>query len=223
MNRAAKNAASPLNDASPAPTRRGAQRRQAVLDAALDLFLSQGFAATSLDQVIDRAGGSRRTIYQTFGGKEGLLRAVVSESCSGMLDNVDNVGQLLAQTPAQALTHIGELFLDMLITPQRLALFRLVVAESTHSPELGRAFMESGPERAYALVLDYFRAAGAAGQLRLDDPETSARQFLEFVKGDLPFRAMFYHDVADAKTQRRYVDAAVALFLRGAGAPGKGA
>lgn len=54
-------------------TRRGTQRRQAILSAATDLFMEHGFEGTSLDMVIERAGGSRRSIYQYFDNKEGLL------------------------------------------------------------------------------------------------------------------------------------------------------
>lgn len=200
-----------------APTRRGEERRQAILDAALDLFLEHGFAATSLDKVIDRAGGSRRTIYETFGDKEGLLEAVVSQGCLDIIEQLDIKG-LLEMSPEQALGKIGGVFLEMLTTPRKIALLRLVTAESTRAPELGRHFMASGPERGYGLVETYFRDAIAAGKLNLADPETSARQFLELVKGDLTFRVMFYGEVPDQATRQRYVDTAVNVFLRGAAA-----
>lgn len=209
------------DDAQRAPTRRGEERRQAVLDAALELFLKHGFAATSLDRVIERAGGSRRIIYQTYGGKEGLLEAVVSQGCQGIIEQLD-LDSLLEMPPADALSRIGDTFLDMLTAPRKIALLRLVTAESTHAPELGRQFMAAGPERGYKLILSYFRGAMEAGKLSLPDPETSARQFLELVKGDLTFRVMFYGDVPDKATRRRYVDAAVTVFLQGARVDTKG-
>ncbi|MBN7798136.1 TetR/AcrR family transcriptional regulator [Parahaliea mediterranea] len=216
MPKSAGAAISRQEDIIGAPTRRGAQRRKAVLEAALDLFLQDGFAATSLDRVIERAGGSRRTIYQTFGGKEGLLRAAVSEACRDMFESLPSPEQLLRESPEQALRLVGGQFLERLISPRRMALLRLVIAESTHCPELGRTFMASGPERTYDLMLQYFRAAIDAGQLTLSDPEISARQFLELAKGDLHFRALFHNEVADRETQQRYVEAAVSAFLEGA-------
>ncbi|WP_170150144.1 TetR/AcrR family transcriptional regulator [Parahaliea mediterranea] len=202
-------------DPSPiAPTPRGQQRRQAVLDAALALFLEQGFAATSLDKIIERAGGSRRTIYQTFGGKEGLLEAVVTESCREILAQMSATA-LDSLSPKAALTHIAERFLAVLMQPERAALFRLVVAESTHAPKLGRLFMEAGPDSAHALVCDYLGKAVAAGKLEMDDLEIGASQFLEMVKGDLHFRALFYGESADAALQKRHVQSAVTIFLSG--------
>ncbi len=58
-----------MNDASPRLTERGRQRRRAMLDAATQAFLEHGFEGTTLDMVIERAGGSRGTLYSSFGGK----------------------------------------------------------------------------------------------------------------------------------------------------------
>jgi AcrR family transcriptional regulator len=49
-------------------------RRELILDAAGKVFFEQGFSATSVDAIITRLGGSKRTIYNEFGSKEGLLR-----------------------------------------------------------------------------------------------------------------------------------------------------
>ncbi|PXC05033.1 TetR/AcrR family transcriptional regulator, partial [Pseudomonas aeruginosa] len=56
-----------MNDASPRLTERGRQRRRAMLDAATQAFLEHGFEGTTLDMVIERAGGSRGTLYSSFG------------------------------------------------------------------------------------------------------------------------------------------------------------
>ncbi|MYM63501.1 TetR/AcrR family transcriptional regulator C-terminal domain-containing protein [Pseudomaricurvus sp. HS19] len=198
-----------------APTKRGESRAQAVLEAALELFLELGFANTSLDKVIEKAGGSRRTIYQMFGSKEGLLQAVVKESCDSILGQLET-DKLLDMPPRDALISLAEQFISRLITPRRIAFYRLVVAESTHAPELGRQFMAAGPERAQAILCNYFRAAMAAGQLQLDNPEISARQFFEFARGDLHFHAMFDNHYVDGATLRKHIEIAVDVFLRGA-------
>jgi AcrR family transcriptional regulator len=56
--------------------RRG-ERRKAILDAAEEMFLEQGFARVSLGAIVRRSGGSLATVYEMFGNKQGLLRAVV--------------------------------------------------------------------------------------------------------------------------------------------------
>jgi AcrR family transcriptional regulator len=62
-----------------------------LIDAALDCFLSFGVRKTSLTDVADRAGISRATAYRVFGGKDGLVRAVVETEVTRFLDRLDEV------------------------------------------------------------------------------------------------------------------------------------
>src|SRR3546814_13764796 len=59
----------------PVATRR--QDRKAILDAAESLLLDQGFDRVSLAAVVGQSGGSLATLYELFGNKQGLLRAVI--------------------------------------------------------------------------------------------------------------------------------------------------
>ena len=60
-------------------------RRAAILEAAAQVFFEQGYAATSIDAIIERIGGSKRNIYSEFGNKEGLFTTLVSESADAAL------------------------------------------------------------------------------------------------------------------------------------------
>src|SRR3546814_10247990 len=73
--------------ASTAPMKRPSpdDRRAAILGAAGQVFFEQGYAATSIDAIIERAGGSKRNIYSEFGSKEGLFTALVSESADAAI------------------------------------------------------------------------------------------------------------------------------------------
>lgn len=57
-------------------TRRGQERRLALLVNACDLFLERGYDAVSLDDIVNHAGGSKASIYKYFGSKEGLFTAI---------------------------------------------------------------------------------------------------------------------------------------------------
>src|SRR3546814_4201594 len=52
------------------------RRQSAILDAAESLFLEQGYERTSLAEIVKRSGGSLATLYELFGNKQGLLRAI---------------------------------------------------------------------------------------------------------------------------------------------------
>src|SRR3954462_7366120 len=107
---------------------RGEARRAAILAAAREVFLEHGYGATTLDDIIRRSGGSRATIYQQFGSKEGLFGAIIAQVCADIvapLAEIEDGGDL--ETTLRA---IGRRYLDALLDPQGLALYRLVVGES---------------------------------------------------------------------------------------------
>src|ERR1700709_1434069 len=75
----ATNAAEPQRPAR--KTHRGKQRSEGMLRTAADLFLEKGYEQTSVDDIIQRAGGSKRHIYREIGGKEGVFLAAVRRFC----------------------------------------------------------------------------------------------------------------------------------------------
>lgn len=146
-----------MNDASPRLTERGRQRRRAMLDAATQAFLEHGFEGTTLDMVIERAGGSRGTLYSSFGGKEGLFAAVIAHMIEEIFD--DSADQPRpAATLSATLEHFGRRFLTSLLDPRCQSLYRLVVAESPRFPAIGKSFYEQGPQQSYLLLSERLAA-----------------------------------------------------------------
>ncbi|HZD88975.1 MAG TPA: helix-turn-helix domain-containing protein, partial [Pseudolabrys sp.] len=72
---------------------RGAARRTAILNAALDEFSDRGFAATRLDDVAARAGVAKGTIYLYFRDKESLFQDLVRDMLAPMVGNIEALGQ----------------------------------------------------------------------------------------------------------------------------------
>ncbi|WP_157018697.1 TetR/AcrR family transcriptional regulator [Mesorhizobium xinjiangense] len=194
---------------------RGALRETAILTAATELFLIHGYEGTSLDMVIDKAGGSRRTIYERFGNKEGLFSATVEAMLDRLLDQVSSLDWKRG-TPEQALQMAGTAFVTALTAPEAIALFRIVIAETTRFPALGAAMFEKGPERSYRMVADYLRMQADAGHLRIEDANLAARQLVEMFKGDIYLRAMLVPGWQPGKREIEcHVQSAVEVFLRG--------
>src|ERR1700742_165550 len=61
------------------------QKREALLSIAADLFLAQGYAAVSVDEIIQKAGQSKTNVYTWFGGKSALFLATVDKLCGEIL------------------------------------------------------------------------------------------------------------------------------------------
>src|SRR5690606_21000215 len=59
---------------------RGRRRLPRILEAASQLFLRDGYSATSIEAVLEASGGSKATLYSYFSTKDELFRAVVKEA-----------------------------------------------------------------------------------------------------------------------------------------------
>lgn len=196
-------------------TRRADERRKALLEAATELFMTHGYTGTSLQMVIDKAGGSRRSIYQSFTNKEGLFLAAVDAQLDRIVEKMTRP-LTLDGVPQQVLTDLGTAFVQALLNPQAIAIFRIVIAEVRRFPECGRLVYAKGPARAYALVSGYLDALNRKGVTDIVDSAIAARQLLEMMKGDLHLRALLEPDRPITRTEiEQHIHAAVTRFLMG--------
>jgi AcrR family transcriptional regulator len=186
-------------------------RRTEILRAARICFLDRGFVRTTISDVIAHCGGSRATIYEEFGSKEGLFAALVDELIDQMrLPDVE------PGPPEAVLVELGLAYMDRLMDPEALALYRVALGESAHVRQLGPALFASGPQRAAATVAGWLASWRSEGVLRIDDPVRAATLFLAMVEGDLHRSAVMWASTPSAEAIASNVEAAAALFLHGA-------
>jgi AcrR family transcriptional regulator len=190
-----------------------AAQRQAILQAAIEVFLERGYAAASIDAIVERAGGSKATVYALFGNKEGLLTALVAQSAESLAASVD---ALSAEASLEEnLRGIGRSYLQLILQPKRVALYRLVAGESGRCPHLGDIFYRTGPQAVTTRVAEFFRAAAARGQLETDDPEQLAHFFIHALRGDHHNRVLFNPTrMPMAQEIDRHIDFVVRTLLR---------
>lgn len=162
-------------------TARGSARRAAVLKAAASLFLEQGYERTSLTQIIERAGGSKTTLYAQFGHKAGLFNTVVIELCEAAFGPPDE-GFSVEGNTSDVLTHIARNFLRMLWGDDVLALSRIVYTEGGRNPEIADVFFDTGYEEGYRQLAGYL--CGVTPDLQHDDAMRLGRMFLTMLPGD---------------------------------------
>ncbi|HUL05660.1 MAG TPA: TetR/AcrR family transcriptional regulator [Candidatus Acidoferrum sp.] len=179
----------PVAPSRPRQRRTPAAQREALLEAAAAVFLERGYAGASIDAVVERAGGSKATVYALFGNKEGLLSALIAQGAETLAASVDAL-------PAGAsfednLRAIGRSYLNVILQPKRIALYRLVAGESGRCPHLGDIFYRTGPQAVTTRVAEFFRAAVARGQIETDDPEQLAHFFVHALRGDHHNRVLF--------------------------------
>lgn len=193
------------------------KRRDAMIEAARELFCEHGLAGTTLEMITAEAGGSRRTIYELFGNKDGVFEAVIRD-CTGRVTSV--MADLeLSQLPLRAaLIEFAETLMTLLTSPDTIRYMRLFLAEVPRFPKLGQVFYESGLMTGRRIITSYFERQMADGNFPKGDPKQAAVFFTSLVKADYDFRQMTYMGwEPQAKDLHSHVIAAVDMFLRGYG------
>lgn len=193
---------------------RASARRQAIVDAARELFLERGYAATTCAEVVARSGGSLATLYALFGTKRGLFEAILRDHAESVMQPL--AVESVAGDPEQGLLAVGRRYLEGVLEPSVVAWWRAICAEAPHAPELRDVFLseEGGPLQ--KAISTYLAEKVAQGQLQLADPVLAAGQFLALVRGQLHHRALA-GGVSRATPQEieRQVGSAVQLFIHG--------
>jgi TetR/AcrR family transcriptional repressor of mexJK operon len=201
---------------------RAGRKRRAIMQAAMRLFLTRGYDGTSMDDVAMTAAVSKPTVYKHFADKEQLFSQIVLSTTGQAVGLVQMVTETFADTEnvEQSLRDLARQFMEKLMEPDVLRLRRLVIATADRFPDVGRAWYESGFERALELLAGSFELLTAQGALNIDDPVMAANHFVGLLLWIPINRAMFtgsnsYSDaeIADAAVAGAAVDA----FLRAYG------
>jgi len=137
---------------------RAEKRRQALLDAATTLFLDKGFERTSVADIVGLAGGSRSTLYDLFGNKEGLLRAMVEEETQTIRATI-GPAELALEFSEDGLVELAGRFVRAILAPRAVAVFRILATEGERLPDIAASFFECGPRAIERQLAERFRRA----------------------------------------------------------------
>jgi AcrR family transcriptional regulator len=117
------------------------ERKQAVIiDAALKAFLASGYAEASVNHIAAAAGVSIKTLYRHFESKDDLFTAVMQAACGRTDDEPPPAWYDVS--PAEALPWAGKEYLGHVLSPDQMALYRVVTRDAHRFPELGRRYHE---------------------------------------------------------------------------------
>lgn len=115
-----------------------ARKRTAILAAAKDIFLEQGFEGASMESIAAAADVSIMTLYRHAESKDDLFAAVIASACDPN-DEEEQAGfiELMKRPLAEVLVEVGMIAQARLANPETVALMRAVMAETTRFPQLG--------------------------------------------------------------------------------------
>jgi len=185
-----------------------------ILDHATVSFLREGYAASSIERIAAAAGVAKRTLYVRFGDKAALFRAAVARLIGGWLEPFE---AHLSETRGleEALVGAADRILAVALTPEALALHRLVVGESGRFPELVATLHKAGASAGVSRIADLLREANRQGRIHGVDPHFAAEQFIALVLTGPQRRALGFADPLDEAARHGWARRSVALFLDG--------
>jgi AcrR family transcriptional regulator len=186
----------------------------AILAAAERAFLASGFGAVTMDAIAREAGVSKATVYAHYHGKEELFGAVVADLSERRFHGFSAEALDPRDIEASLLT-IATRFLDLVLSPEAIALNRILIGEVTRFPVLGQVFWAAGPERTRVQVEAFLRRADAMGTLSIADPRLAAEQFIALARGEIHLRSLLrLENPGDPAALTAAAASAVATFLR---------
>lgn len=146
---------------------RAAERREAILSAALEEFAAAGFAATRLDDVARRAGVAKGTIYLYFRDKESLFQELVRTMLSPIVGAIETTQ--VRDIPARVIAEmIADIFVREIFGTRRKDVIRLIITEGARFPKLAEFYYREVIERVTAVLRAMLSRAAARGELSSD-------------------------------------------------------
>jgi AcrR family transcriptional regulator len=144
---------------------RAAERRQAIVEAALQEFMARGFTATRLDDIAKRAGVAKGTIYLHFKDKESMFEELIRTAI------VPLVGRIISPPPVGAsirdtVEHVALTFIQEIVTTPRADIVRLIIAEGARFPSIADFYYREVISRGLAGMRALIELAVARGEIR---------------------------------------------------------
>jgi AcrR family transcriptional regulator len=158
--------------------RRTEDTHKTIVQAASRLFLSRGYAATSMDLIAERASVTKRTIYGYFPDKRSLFLAVIDDAIGDPWElNVPLQGITTLDDVYNALYAIADVLNDVISRPDYVQLLRVAIAEIRVQPDLSVLFEQGITRRSLKTTTRLFRVAHERELLAIEDAVAAARAF----------------------------------------------
>jgi TetR/AcrR family transcriptional repressor of mexJK operon len=172
--------------------------RAAVVEAARLLFLRNGYASTTMEEIAAQAGLTKRTLYNNYPDKESLFTQIVTETMAyaeafarGL--HAEFTADVTAKNLRVTLDDLARRLALGIMRPEVVALRRLLIGEAREFPAFGATYFERAPGQVLDALASGFKQWGRRGLLRVDDvaaARLAAAQFAYLIVGEPLDRAM---------------------------------
>jgi TetR/AcrR family transcriptional regulator len=197
--------------------RRKGARPGELLDAALDLFVEKGFAATRSEEVAARAGVSKGTLFLYFPSKEELFKAVVRENLSGRFTEWNQEFEDFQGSSADMVRHCMRVWWERIGATRASGITKLMLSEARNFPELAAFYQQEVIRPATDLIRRILQRGVDRGEFRPLDIDYAVFGII----APMVFLIMMKHSLGACVPQdypldpERYVNAQVEALLMG--------
>ncbi len=187
---------------SPKRERRKEARPGELLEAALDLFVEKGYAATRAEEVAARAGVSKGTLFLYFGSKEELFKAVVRENVvRHQTEGAEEVARFEGPS-GQLLTHLMLEWWRRYGATKASGISKLLMSEASNFPDLARFFQEEVVTPGHAMIRSVLQRGIERGEFRAVNVDLT----IQSVIAPLLFLVTWKHSMAPCCPNEQRID-----------------
>lgn len=191
-----------------------ASRRERILTTAEHAFLERGFDGTSIDAIVEEAGGSKATVYAHFRDKRVLFAHALADVRRGLGFDLPHFRDQEPASARDGLVLLAVELMTAMYSVRALHLQRLVIAEAHRFPDVARQYFDEGPAVAIAAIAAWIRECRDRGDSGLPDPQIGAERLFALVRGPAEMRVVLGLDPVPEPDQIvTLAEAAVAALL----------
>ena len=185
-----------------------AEKDRAIVLAAREHFLQDGFAGTSMDAIAKSAGVSVKTIYSHFANKDELFSKVMIAACTDhLLSSELPPGPVLAERFAwfdeatqRGLMEAGQEYLRHLLSEEQLALYRVVTRDADRFPDLGRQYHKNVARGRTGILVAYLRSVARRRSWTKRDATRDAALYEALLRAGMYEEVLHGLVIADSET-----------------------
>lgn len=193
--------------------------RARILEAAAEMFRNQGYDV-SMDSIASAANVSKQTLYNQFGSKEDLFKAMVADRAAAMRAPLQV--HALERHPRDMLADVARQYYTHACTSYELSYYRMIIGASLQFPEIGEAYYEAGPKQVLDALTAWIGREERIGRLDTGgDPAFAAEHFLGLITARIETRGLLGQDVAMSPNEiERRSRFCAEIFMRAFGPQG---
>ncbi|ANE33542.1 TetR/AcrR family transcriptional regulator [Campylobacter hyointestinalis] len=201
-------------------TQKTKDRYELIISAGLELFLKNGFTNTSLNDIINKSGGSLSTIYKLFGNKEGLFKAIIDRGVQKIHSDISKKISLEDSDDLEEFLYkFAEEFIGVAFKDESFLLKKVIFSESFNKQsQICQIFYERGVKFINQILINFFSKPSIRSKFKDQNLEILAARFCFILEEPFSIDKVVFskHFSMTEDEQKKWVKNCVDFFLRGA-------